>query len=374
MANLSVLCKLLHVAVSPRDGKPAGGLVVHVPLPHATIPTHAPGVGDVNFTVTAVSAKADLDGCSATGGNGAFDLDAAFTVNLTEIAFEYSGSAWPHIHNVGSADGQMSFDANISFDVKSSSSQFDFRLAKPLDIHLHQEKHDWVTDAISHVIKMEQSKIADKVTEAGRKALQKQVIVARDQGACALLEPLHTLPVNEAEVALKTPPKPVHLPTVGMVNVSLNSTKFYPVQTFGCQHMGFDGRTLDTKLDEAIFFGFNWTAASKKVHNSGTGVAHVNASVHLKVDLVSGASKVYIDLPGFDIHLDAAKHDWLYHALLDVAVPSAREGIEHYGSRKLSAALSKCLEDPACPAPARPSQPLLARAAARAFEPEILTV
>ena len=58
---------------------------------------------------------------------------------------------------------------------------------------------------------------------------------------------------------------------------------------------------------------------------------------------------------------------------LSTEVPSAREGIEHYGSRKLSAALSKCLEDPACPAPARP-QPLLARAAARAFEPEILTV
>jgi len=365
MANLSVLCKLLHVAVSPHEKHAAGGVVVHVPLPHAVVPTHKPGIGDLNITLTRVSAAASLDGCSAAGGNGVFDLDTALTVNLTHVDFEYRGTAWPHVHDTGSAEAEMVFNQNISFDVNSGESQFAFKLLKPLKISLHQTRNDWVTEAIAHMLSKKQTEIAEKVTAAGRAALARQVKTARDRGACALLEPIMHLPIGQAEVALRTPPEPVHVPVVGMVNVSVNSTEFYPVETFACRHLGFDGRTLDTELDETVAFDFNWTAQYTKERNNGTGRAHVNATVSLRVDLVTGVSKVRLGLPALDLKLDAARHTWLYHALVDVASPALRHGLETFGSRRASAALSKCLADPACPHVAERPRPLLAKAALR---------
>lgn len=369
MANLSVLCKLLHVAFSPHE-KSAGGspVVVEAPLPSAIVPTHTPGVGNVNLTLTNVSVEVGVDSCSASGGNGAFHLDTSLTLNLTHVAFEYRGSDWPHVHDVGSAQGLMAFNTNVSFDVKSGASQFSFDLLKPLQITLHQRHNDWVTDAIAKLLKMEQSKIAEKVTAAGRKALEKQAAVARDHGACALLAPLKSLPINDAAVALRTPPEPVKVPVMGTVNVSVNSTQFYPVRTLGCEHLGFDGRTLDTKLDEAVAFDFNWTALHKKHRNNGTGTAHVNASVSLRVDLVTGASKVQLGLPQLDLHLTAQEHDWLYKALVAVTTPAAKATLEEFGSRAATKALTRCLADPACPR-TRPRRPLLAAA-----QPEVLLV
>merc|ERR1711862_106668 len=174
------------------------------------------------------------------------------------------------------------------------------------------------------------------------------------KGACAFTDGLLQGLANVDIEFTSNEPSVVHVPILGDVGVSVNTTKVYPPTNMTCHSMGFNGTSLTANLEDLpVAADFVWSYHknnSEFWQNAGTGSFSAVAGTILDIDLLTPTNtKIKVELPKLSAHLHADSAAWMYDALTFVMTPVIRESLQLFGGKVLSSYIEKCLEDPTCP-------------------------
>merc|ERR1711920_920475 len=189
-----------------------------------------------------------------------------------------------------------------------------------------------------------------------KRILDDSLSIIRQQGGCAFLkDSLRVLDFTKFSFT-SYQPSTVHVPVVGFINISVNSTSIDPPKSMQCKQIGFNGNLLSAHIED-VPFGASFTWAYRKLgfgesfwHNQGSGSTSVNGGAMVHIDLLKPVDTfLKIDLPKLELSLKADSDAWMYDALTFVMVPLVREAIQLFGGEFLAYEIRKCLEDPNCP-------------------------
>merc|ERR1711972_231897 len=234
-----------------------------------------------------------------------------------------------------------------------SHEVFGFKLGQ-IDTILGAKHHTWLSAALDKLTGFMRPLVSMAVEHASRTALRESLAIVRKQGSCAFLQGT----VADLDVAklqfTSYEPFEIHVPVVGDVNISVNSTYIKPPTSMHCEHVGFNGSTLMAHVEDVPFSaGFKWAyqkLGSSFWHNQGTGSTAVVAGTLLHIDLLKPSdTSIQMELPTLKLDLQADADAWMYNALTDVMVPLLRESLQLFGGKLVAHHVAKCLADPKCP-------------------------
>jgi len=294
--------------------------------------------------------------CDASvDSSGKFNVGIArMDIELKQLAWRYKQRNWPHTANEGNAVGKTSASFNVSIDMsKDQDHLFDFKMNQ-IDVSLGAKHHKWLMGALMKLTKLARPIVSAVVHHEAKKVLDKSLGTIRAQGGCVFLQgALKKVDFVKFQFTSYEPTK-VHIPVVGDVYVSVNSTYVHQPTSMLCEHVAFNGQILTAHIKNVPFdAGFKWSyrkQGSSFWHNQGTGVTNVVGATLVHIDLLKPtATVIKVDLPVLKLHIDAESDAWLYHALTSTMTPLIRESLQLFGGKVMAHEISKCLEDPTCP-------------------------
>lgn len=349
--EVPLYCRLLSVALQEAENQPfLGDLNVS-----ATV--HVPVVGDINVSVSHLEIdRVKVFDCDASlDAQGRFNVGVkTLGVDLKKLAWQYTQLSWPHVddHGVGTADTTLSF--NITIDMVNEKHHVVDVEINALKVHLGAVRHSWITGAVEKVTNFMTPVVREVVYLAAEKAMDKMLAVIYDDGACVFAkDALKNLDVASLQF-ISYEPFQVHVPLLGDVNISVNSTGISPPTSMKCNKLNFTGTQLAADIQEIPFsVSFVWSYLkpdSSFWHNQGTGEAAVVAGTKLFVDIMKPSStSIAVSMPVLGVKLHAESDAWMYDALTKVLTPMIREGLQLFGGKELAHYLAKCIADPTCP-------------------------
>jgi len=275
-------------------------------------------------------------------------------VELKELAWRYAQRAWPHTEDFGVASGNTSVSFNVSINMDEERHEvFGLKLGK-VEVLLGAKRHSWLSAALSKLTSFLRPVLSMAVAHAARESLDRSLAIVHKQGGCAFLQgSLAELGLAKLQFTSDEPLK-AHVPLVGDVEISVNSTDIEPPTTMRCEHVGFNGSLLTARVEDVpMGAGFRWAYQkpnSSFWHNQGTGSAKVVAGTLLHIDVLQPSeTRIEVELPTLKLELQADADAWMYRALTDVMGPLVRESLQLFGGKLLTHHVERCLEDPTCP-------------------------
>lgn len=268
--------------------------------------------------------------------------------------WEYLQRSWPQVQDNGSATVNTTVSFNVSIDmIREVRDVFALRLGQ-VDLELGARRHTWVSKAIEEMTSFGRPLVSQAVQLLAKQALDNNLDIVQKKGGCAFLEnALGALDMLQFAF-ISYEPLSTHVPAIGDVNISVNSTSIVPPSTMRCKHVAFNGTTLTAHIQDVSFSaGFKW--AYQKInssfwHNEGSALTNVTAGTMLHINLMEPKeTSIQLDVPVLKLKLHADADDWMYEALGAVMVPLVREALQLFGGRLLSREVAKCLADPDCP-------------------------
>lgn len=351
VTDVPLYCRLLQVGLEDAELQPVledvkVSTVAHIPL-----------FGDIDAVTTHVEVGAvRTRHCAAS-----VDDQGVFNVGIRELGVEiprmdwqYFQRDWPQVQDVGSATANTTVSFNVSIDMNREVREvFALNLGQ-VDLQLGAQRHTWVSKAIEEFTSFGRPLVSGAVQFLAKKALDNNLEIVQRKGGCAFLE--HALEaLDMLQFAfISYEPLSTHVPALGDVNISVNSTSIIPPSTMQCQHVGFNGTTLTAHIEGVSFSaGFNWSyqkVGSSFWHNEGSALTNVTAGTLLHINLMEPKeTRIQLDVPTLKLKLHADADDWMYEALGAVMVPLVRESLQLFGGRVLSREVASCLADPDCP-------------------------
>jgi hypothetical protein len=223
-----------------------------------------------------------------------------------------------------------------------------------LEVHLGAQHHRWLTGALEKLANFLRPLVSQVVHLTAQEALNGVMSDIYKEGACAFATgALQDLDLARFQFTSYDPFK-IHVPAIGDVNISVNSTSVVPPPSMQCQKMSFNGTALAAHIEDVAFStSFVWAyqkPGSFFWHNNGSGSVAVVAGSVLEVDtLQPSKTKIRMDLPTLKVQLHADSDAWMYDALTATLTPLIREAMQLFGGRVLAHFVARCLADPSCP-------------------------
>jgi hypothetical protein len=349
--DLPVYCRLLQVGLEAAVQQP---IVEDVSV---SITEHVPVLGSLDVSINRLElTSVKMVSCDAyVDKSGVFDVKMSrLDIGLGSLGWKYAQRNWPHTSDNGNATGKVDVSFHVGIDMTKEDDQLvQFRLGE-IDISLGAQHHSWLTSALMKLVKFLRPLVSEVVQLAAKKVMHDSLAVVREHGGCAFLGDVlkQVRFVNFGFTSWE--PIRVHVPVIGDVDISVNSTHIGQPTSMDCHHVAFNGERLAAHIENVPFdAGFNW--AYRKVgssfwHNSGSGKAAVVAGTMVNIDLITPKStSLKIDVPSLKLDLHADADAWLYKALTFAMVPLVRHSLNLFGGKFLTYELKKCLEDPSCP-------------------------
>merc|ERR1719150_3449458 len=141
---------------------------------------------------------------------------------------------------------------------KQQDHLFMFKLDQ-IDVALGAKHHSWLMTALVKLAKFTRPLVNAVVHREAEKVLDKSLGIIRAQGGCVFLQNmLKELDFVRFEFTSYEPTK-VHVPVVGEVDVSVNSTYVHQPTSMQCEHVAFNGKILTAHIKHVPFdAGFRW--------------------------------------------------------------------------------------------------------------------
>eukprot|EP00930_Biecheleria_cincta_P013772 TRINITY_DN12119_c0_g1_i1.p1 TRINITY_DN12119_c0_g1~~TRINITY_DN12119_c0_g1_i1.p1 ORF type:complete len:505 (-),score=97.61 TRINITY_DN12119_c0_g1_i1:61-1509(-) len=263
---------------------------------------------------------------------------------------------WPHMPENGTIqNGTLGASFNISLDLaKEEETSLDFSLDQ-IDINLGIDGRQWVSDNMAKLLKLARPVVSKGLQLAARVEIGKALEIVRTQGGCALLQQGLGLlaPVSlhfESQEPLK-----YHVPLVGNVLTTINSTSIELPKSMTCMRAEFNGTAIDFHIDDFEFGAtFDWAYRKENStfwHNNGTSRVHSKIGIVLKVDLENpDATDARVALPVMDFNLTSEYEPWFYSNLPKIVSPFIREAVNVLGSHFATYEIKKVLKEQFIPA------------------------
>jgi len=351
-ADLPVYCRLLAVGLQEAVRHP----IVTEDLNVSTM-VHVPIMGDVDVSIShlAIAGMKMIECDAYVNEHGVFEVGMKrLDITLSQIAWQYRGRRWPHVADNGDASGTTGASFNVEIDMTRDDDKLFKLKLDTFDISLGAKQHKWLSSALMKLVKFLRPVVSEVVHVEARKTLDQSLGFIRQKGGCVFLEGM-LKDVEFVKFAFTSyEPIKVHVPVVGDVYMSVNSTSITQPTSLDCNHLSFSGERLVAEISNVAFSaGFNWAyrkPGSSFWHNSGTGEAAIVGGSKVNIDLVKPTStNLNVNVPVLKLKLHADADKWLYDALTFVTVPLVRGMLNLFGGKFLTHAIVKCLEDPSCP-------------------------
>jgi len=277
-------------------------------------------------------------------------------LKFQQFAWQYEMERWPHFADAGEGSGSMTSAFNVTIDmqkeeVKLAHLELDF-----INMDLGANAHPWLTKTLMSGISMMRPVISAVLGKAFPIALADTLKYIKTNGGCTFLENVLSK-AKFAELSFTSlVPAKLHVPAIGDVDVSVNSTYVNQPTKMNCRSIGFNGASLEADIEDVPFSaGFNWAYGKQGSwiwHNHGSSSVDVvaGAAVHINV-LHPEETAVAIKMPALYLHIEAESNNWLYGALSHVMGPLIRESLQLFGGKIAEYEIKKCIADPQCPRP-----------------------
>jgi len=351
VTDVGLYCRLLEVGLRDLQFQPVledvkVSTVVHVPMM---------GFIDVAATRAEVG-SVRVTKCEATvDDKGMFNLGIGeMSLELRQMDWQYQQRSWPEVSDGGRANANTTISFNVTVDMERDIRELFALKLGGVDLDLGAQNHTWVSTAIAKVTHFTRPLISEAAQLIVKKALDNNLAIIHEKGGCAFLEnALSALNMMNFSF-ISYQPLSTHVPVMGDVNISVNSTSIVPPTTMQCHHVSFTGTAMTAHVEGVAFSaGFVW--AYQKInstfwHNQGSALTNVTAGTLLHIDLIHpDQTSIELDVPTLKLKLHADADDWMYEALGTVMVPLVREALQLFGGKVLSYHVAQCLADPKCP-------------------------
>jgi len=351
--DLSIFCRLLQSGLSAVSNQPLVEDIDVAAYPSLFL------LGTMNVSV----GKAEFGSMNIRDCHVSVTPEGLFNVALVplelqfrQFAWQYEMERWPHFADAGVGAGSMTSAFNVTIDmqkeeVKLAHLELDF-----INMDLGATRHPWLTKTLMSGIQMMRPVISAVLGKAFPIALADTISYIKTKGGCVFLE--NALSVAKfAELSFTSVvPVKVHVPAIGDIGVSVNSTYVKQPTRMNCKSIGFNGASLEADIEDVPFSaGFNWAygkPGSWLWHNRGSGTVDVVAgtAVHINV-LHPEETAVAVKMPALYLNFQAESHNWLYGALSYVMGPLVRESLQLFGGKIAEYEIKRCIADPQCPRP-----------------------
>jgi len=275
-------------------------------------------------------------------------------VELKQLQWRYTQGSFPHAADEGMATANTTASFNVTIDMAAGRHNvLKLRLGQ-IGLHLGAKHHSWLSAAIDKLTNFMVPLVSEAVHLAAKAALDESTALIHKEGACAFVN--DALASGDLVKLRFTSYEPIetHIPVVGDVNISVNSTAVTPPTSMRCEQLAFNGTVLSARIED-VSFGASFVWGYQKLHstfwhNEGTGSANIVAGASLHIDLMkpSGTS-MKVKLPTLQLKLHADADDWMYGALSSVMSPLVRESAQLLGGHLLAHFIARCIADPSCP-------------------------
>lgn len=248
----------------------------------------------------------------------------------------------------------MSTAFNVTIDMTSESVVLSHMEVDFIQMDLGAQRHSWLTGTLMSGVTTMRPVISAVLGKAFKLALTDAIKFIKQKGGCAFLDGI----LSKADFAkvsfTSVVPVSVHVPVVGMVDISVNSTRVQQPTHMDCKHVGFNGATFEAQIQNVPFSaGFNWAYRKPDSwfwHNHGDADVDVVAGMSVHINVLKPAETfVAVSMPALYLNINADSNHWLYGALSHVMGPLIRESLQLFGGRLAAHEIEKCLSDPLCP-------------------------
>jgi len=352
--DMPVYCRLLQKGLEMATLNP---IIEDVNM---SLTTHSRTFGDVDVSVARFEiGQFEMLDCGASlsgesGNESLFNVGVSgLTVRLNKLEWSYKQKSWPHVHDYGVATGDTRISFNVTIDTNTEQANlFKMSIGK-IDVKLGAQRHRFLTAALLKLTKTFRPIVSKVVQFATEKTLGSTLAIINKKGGCAFVQDVLAA-ADATTLSYATDNSTVHVPVVGNVDFSVESSFVSQPTSMDCKHVGFTGGILIAHIEQVPFStGFKWSYRkpdSKFWHNQGNGTAAVVGGTSLHIDLLNPENTfLKVMLPVLKLRLDAEAHAWMYHALTDVMVPLLRGSLQLFGGRLLTHYIKACLKDPTCP-------------------------
>lgn len=349
--EMPIYCRLLSVALQGATFEP----VLKDMNVSSTVHTHL--LGDVDLSVSHLEIDAvRVIGCEASvDHHGHFNVAVTqLGMDLKELQWQYAERRFPHLKDNGRATANTSLSFNVTFDMTQEQHEVLGIHIGALKVHLGAQRHTWLTGALEKTVNLMRPLVSQVVHVSAQHALSGAMSRVYKEGACAFASgALKDLGMEQFRFTSYEPFK-IHVPLIGDVNVSVNSTSITPPTSMQCHKLSFNGTALAAQIEDVAFnASFVWAyqkPGSAFWHNKGNGSVAVVAGASLAVDtLQPSATRIHADLPVLKVRLAPESDAWMYNAVEASMTPLIREAAQLFGGRLLAHFVAKCLADPNCP-------------------------
>jgi hypothetical protein len=349
--DLPVVCRLLQTSLSAVSNQP---LVEDLGI---TAMPSIPVLGNMDVSVSrAEFGQLTIRDCEASlTSQGHFNVALVpLTLQFDQFEWRYEMLRWPHFGDSGKGSGSMSAAFNVTIDMNAESVDLAHMELDFIEMDLGAQRHSWLTSTLMKGVTTMRPIISAVLSKVFKLALTDTIKFIKAKGGCAFLDNI----LSKADFATvsftSVVPVSVHVPMIGNVDISVNSTHVQQPTQMDCKHVGFDGATFEAHIENVPFSaGFNWAYRKPDSwfwHNHGDASVAVvaGAAVHINV-LKPAETSVEVKMPALYLDINADSNHWLYGALSHVMGPLIRESLQLFGGRVAAYEVKKCLNDPNCP-------------------------
>merc|ERR1712187_17183 len=271
-------------------------------------------------------------------------------IEILSLGWSIARDWWPHFPQDGTQTGTVGASFNVSLDMgELQETSLDFRLNE-LDVDLGATKHQWFFDYLRKLVKLARPVVSLLLQHEMRVQVDSVMQIVRTQGGCTLLKDgLQLLDPLKLHFETKEPITE-HVPLVGDIDATVNSTSIDLPKSMKCVRAEFNGTTMtfhieDFPLGAEITWGYR-KQGSDFWHNNGTASVHAKVGISLHVDLQRpDATDVQVGVPELTLQLQSEYDEWMYKMLSKVVSPLVQFTVNHIGSHLANYEIRKVLTE-----------------------------
>merc|ERR1712046_320374 len=118
-----------------------------------------------------------------------------------------------------------------------------------IQMDLGAQRHSWLTSTLMNGVTMMRPVISAVLGKTFKLALSDAIHFIKANGACAFLDGI-IAKADFAKVSFTSVvPVSVHVPMIGDVDISVNSTHVKQPTHMDCKHVGFNGATFEAHIE-----------------------------------------------------------------------------------------------------------------------------
>jgi len=289
-------------------------------------------------------------GCDTKVKDHVFSVEVpSFQAEILSLEWSLSRNYWPHFPQNGSlAPGKLGASFNVSLDLaKVEETSLDLKLNE-LDVDLGAYQNRWFYSSLTKLIELARPVVSLVLQHETRVHVHDAMQMIRSQGGCSLLKDGLQL-LNPVTLQFETKePITEHVPLVGDVDTSVNSTRIDLPKSMKCMRAEFNGTVISFHIEDfSLGTDFTWSyrkEGSQFWHNNGTGSLHAKVGISFHVDLQQpDATDVQVGMPELTFQLQSEYDAWVYKLLSKVVSPFVKSTVNHIGSYLATYEIKKTL-------------------------------